>query len=200
MKSCRSETAIATTILFFFLLTLCLRSSLANPPSANITLSTLDGKITSPLKSGKGKPCVVIFITTDCPIANALVPEINRIYAHYKTHGIQFTLVQVDPELSLDDAKQHAKEYSLQAPVVIDRKHQLVKAGKASLTPQCAVFNSKGKLVYTGRLNNQWADYGKRRVKATEQNLRDTLDALLAGKPAPKSRAPAIGCYIPDLD
>lgn len=177
-----------------------LRTSLADSPPATITFNTLDGKAIDPLKSAKGKPTVLIFITTDCPIANSLVPEINRIYSHYHPLGIQFTLVHVDPELSTGDAKQHAADYSLKAPIVIDRKHHLVKTAKASVTPQTAVFNDKGKLVYSGRLNNQWADYGKRRVKASEHNLRNTLDALLAGKEAPKARTTTIGCYIPDLD
>ena len=187
-------------VLLFFLLSDSARISLADSPPALITLNTLDGKAVTPLKSANGKLAVVVFISTDCPIANALVPEINRIYLHYQSDGIQFTLVHIDPELSVTDAKQHAADYSLQAPIVIDRRHQLVKASKAKVTPQTAVFNSKGKLVYTGRINNQWTDFGKRRAKPTQHNLRATLDALLAGKPLPKSNTTAIGCYIPDLD
>lgn len=176
------------------------QTSLADSPPPAITFNTLDGKTSTPLKSTKGKPTVLIFITTDCPIANSLAPEINRIYTHYHPLGVKFTLVHVDPKLSASDARQHAADYSLKAPIVIDRKHQLVKTAKASVTPQTAVFNSKGKLVYSGRLNNQWVGYGKRRAKASEHNLRDTLDALLAGKEVPKARTTTIGCYIPDLE
>lgn len=187
-------------LLSILLLYLTLQNGPSNSPPAPVTFNTLTDKTIAPLESANGKPCVIIFITTDCPIANALAPEINRIYKDYQKKGIQFTLAHVDPDISTDDAKKHAQEYSLNPPVVIDRKHQLVKASNAKVTPQTAVFDHTGKLVYSGRLNNQWADYGKRRVKVSEHNLRDTLDALLTGKPAPKSHTTAVGCYIPDLD
>lgn len=186
--------------LFTSLFNFSTRTGHADTSPAVITLQTLDNKSVTPLISKSGKPTVIIFITTDCPIANALAPEINRLYNHYQSQGIDFTLIHVDPEISTDDAKKHATDYSLKPPIVVDRKHQLVKAGEAKVTPQTAVFDSKGKLVYTGRINNQWTDYGKRRAKATEHNLRDTLDALLAGKPAPNNQTTAVGCYIPDLD
>ncbi|NOX99458.1 MAG: redoxin domain-containing protein [Verrucomicrobia bacterium] len=200
MKTIPLKPLATITSILLLILTTHPCDSRADSPPTNITFNSLDGKTITPLKSKKGKPTVVIFITTDCPIANALAPEINRIYDHYQALNIKFTLAHVDPELSTKDAKQHASDYSLKAPIIIDRKHQLVKLARAKLTPQTAVFNEQGKLVYSGRLNNQWADYGKRRVKATENNLRDTLDALLAGKPAPKDHTPAVGCYIPDLD
>ncbi len=200
MKIIPSKSISTIGVLLLSILTTPPCNSLATPPPTAITFNTLDGKTITPLKSESGEPTVIIFITTDCPIANALSPEINRIYDHYQALNIKFTLAHVDPELSTKDAKQHALDYSLKAPIVIDRKHQLVKLAHAKLTPQTAVFNGQGKLVYSGRLNNQWADYGKRRVKATENNLRDTLDALLAGKPVPKDHTTAIGCYIPELD
>jgi len=191
-----SVTGVLLTLLLSRSTSLCQ----ADSPPSNITLNNLEGKPVTPLKSENGKPSVIIFITTDCPIANALAPEINRIYKEFHPQGIELTLVHVDPDLSAINAKQHAADYSLKPPIVIDRKHLLVKKSKASVTPQTAVFDGKGKLVYTGRLNNQWVDYGKRRAKPSEHNLRETLDALLAGKPAPKSHTTAVGCYIPDLD
>jgi hypothetical protein len=200
MNTKRFWTAVVTGALLPFLLTLFPQMSLADSPPAIVTLNTLEGKAITPIHTEKGKAAVLIFITTDCPIANSLSPEINRLYKHYQKQGIQFTLVHVDPELSVDDAKKHAGEYSLKPPIVIDRNHQLVKAGKAIATPQTAVFNNKSELVYTGRLNNQWADFGKRRAKPSEHNLRITLDAVLAGNPVPKSQTIAVGCYIPELD
>ena len=200
MKNQRLPTVLVFVVLQISLLPGSPLTRLADSPPAAITLKTLDGKTITPLKPENGKVATVIFITTDCPISNALAPEINRIYELYKTRGIQITLVHVDPDLSTADAIRHAADYSLKPPIVIDRKHQLVKASKAKVTPQTAVFSSKGQLVYTGRLNNQWADYGKRRAKPTEHNLRDTLEALLNGKPAPKSHTIAVGCYIPELE
>ncbi|MCF6314567.1 MAG: redoxin family protein [Verrucomicrobiales bacterium] len=192
---------LASSLLLCILLSLFQSGiNYASEPSASITLTSLTGKTLHPLQKQNTKASVIIFITTDCPIANALIPEINRIYDHYKTAGIQLTLAHVDPGLSKKEARHHAKDYALRPPIVIDTQHLLVKASQAKLTPQCAVFDAQGKLVYSGRINNQWADYGKRRAQASEHNLRDTLDAILAGKKIQQARTQAIGCYIPNLD
>ncbi len=184
--------------LAFAILAICLISHpFAARADDSLQFTTLSGASISPLRSQQEKPAVVIFVTIDCPINNALAPEISHIYKHSRKLGVQFTLVHVDADLSEADARKHATDFSLKIPIVIDHKHLLVKAAKATITPETAVFDSKGKLVYHGRINDQWTDYGKRRAIPTEHNLRETLDALLAGKNAPKSTAPAVGCFIP---
>jgi len=47
-----------------------------------------------------------------------------------------------------------------------------------------------------GRIDNRLEDLGKQRVQVTEFNLRDTLEAILAGKPVPRARTRALGCAI----
>jgi hypothetical protein len=165
-------------------------------------LSDITGKKTTPLNCSNHKASLLIFITTDCPIANSYAPEIKRIINDYRRHDVKVTLVHVDPGLSNADAAKHAADYGLNAAdaIVVDRNHHLVKYAKATLTPEAAVFTPDRKLAYLGRINDQYAGYGDRRTKATTEDLRNALDAILAGKPVPTSRTEAIGCYIPDLD
>ena len=61
------------------------------------------------------------------------------------------------------------------------------------------VVDSTGKLVYRGRINNFYEDFGKPRRVITQHDLRNALNALLAGKPVPQPRVKAIGCFIPKL-
>ena len=58
------------------------------------------------------------------------------------------------------------------------------------------MFDGKGLLVYRGRIDNLYADFGKKRAKPTRRDLRETLDALLAGKRLAKRTTKAVGCYI----
>ena len=104
-----------------------------SPAGDAVELQTVKGKTTAPLESADNKPVVLIFIATDCPIANGYVPEINRIYEKYSAQGVKFTLVHPEPSTSDGAALEHAAEYSLKPPVVVDRKHTLVAAANAKV-------------------------------------------------------------------
>ena len=140
---------------------------------------------------------VLIFIERECPIANSYAPEINRIIRDYP--GFAFYLIQVDPDLKNSEARKHATDYSLQAPVIIDPQHELVKLSGARVTPEAAVFSPSGSLLYLGRIDDKFAGFGKSRVEATQRDLRGALNAVKAGQPVPVARTKAIGCYIPDF-
>ncbi len=43
---------------------------------------------------------VLLFVTTDCPVANAFAPEINRIVSDYGPRGVAFTRVYTDVTLT----------------------------------------------------------------------------------------------------
>lgn len=155
------------------------------------------GQAHEPLKSTAArKATVVIFTLTDCPIANAFAPEINRLVADYSTKGVGFYLAHVDCDLTAADARKHAADFAFRCPVLLDSQHALVKALGATRTPQAFLLDAAGKTVYHGRINNLFADYGTRRQVVTQHDLRDALDAVLAGKPVPQPVTEAIGCHI----
>jgi thiol-disulfide isomerase/thioredoxin len=148
----------------------------------------------------KGHEAVYFFVTNDCPISNAFAPEIARICAEYGPKGAECELVYTDPSLSDATAEAHAKAYGHGAyPKVVDRKHELVKMTGVTITPEVAVVNAAGKVVYRGRIDDSFASLGTARRPATSHDLRDALDATLAGKPAPHPGTKALGCYIPEL-
>lgn len=147
----------------------------------------------------KSLASVMIFIATDCPIANSYAPEINRIYQDYSEKGIAIQLVYPDTELQEEDLVKHVAEYRLKLPTTIDRDHTLVKRAGVSITPEVAVFDAGGKVVYRGRIDNLYADYGERRREVTERYLRDALDAMLRGEIPSVKETPAIGCLIERL-
>lgn len=172
----------------------------AGGAGADLEYADLNGTARHPLATGSHKATVLIFVWHTCPVANSYAPEIERIYEDYKDRDVALYLVQVDPDLKLDKAREHAREYGYQMPVIIDRKHELVKRAGAEMTPEAAVLLPDGELIYRGRIDNRQAALGKRRPAATETDLRDTLNAILAGKKLTPRTTKAIGCYIPETD
>jgi thiol-disulfide isomerase/thioredoxin len=147
----------------------------------------------------KAKATVVIFVTVDCPISNRLAPEVARICEEYSPKGVVFYLAYVDPRTPKADVATHLKDYSYPCPGIIDAKHDLVKAFGATVTPEAGVLDAQGIVVYRGRINDLYEEHGKPKQKAKNQDLRDALDAVIAGKPVPNPIVGAVGCYIPPL-
>jgi hypothetical protein len=164
-----------------------------------IEMPDISGKLQQPLSTGRNKANVLFFITNDCPISNGYAPEIGSIVKAYAEKGIGFYVVQVDPDLSTEDARKHAKLYNLPCPVVIDRKHELVKATGVTITPEVAVMMPGGTLAYRGRIDDQYPGLGKKRIAPAERNLREALNAIVAGTPVKVARTEAVGCSISDL-
>ena len=140
-----------------------------------------------------------VFLVPDCPISNAYAPELNRLYSDYGPRGVRLFLIQVDPELSIEDAREHARQYRLQPPVVLDKRHVWVRKSAATIPPPAAVLSPVGSLLYLGRVDNRYVGLGKRRKQVTAHDLRDALDAVLAGRSVSQPRTEAIGCPIPDI-
>lgn len=140
----------------------------------------------------------VIFITTDCPIANAYAPEIARIVKEYGSK-VSFLLVHVDPDITDGVALEHQKDYSLPSPIVLDPEHELAAGAGITITPEVAVYRqSDGDIAYRGRIDDLFPKLGAKRAQASQRDLRNALDALIAGKPVPVARTRAIGCQLPD--
>ncbi|MEM7603059.1 MAG: redoxin family protein [Verrucomicrobiota bacterium] len=139
---------------------------------------------------------VFIFVATDCPIANGYAPELARIHQDYAELGICFTLVYPEPSLEENEIKAHLKDYSLPHGFVHDRLHKIVQKAGATVTPEVAVFNAGGILVYRGKIDNRYSEYGDRRNSATETYLRDVLKLLSSGKAVEFHETEPIGCFI----
>jgi hypothetical protein len=204
------------------ILTPCLETVAADPAASSVTSETaaavrgqndasaavkkspqfqdLAGELQQPLNVGKNKAAVVIFVLHDCPISNKYAPEIQRLAGEFAPQQIRFYVVHVDPELGDEDARKHAKEYGYKLPVLIDRKHELVRHLKATTAPEAFVLGPEGKVLYRGRIDDRYVGVGKARQQVQRQDLRLALKSIVEGKNVEIAETKPIGCYIPDLD
>lgn len=163
----------------------------------SVAVRDIDGVMREPLKVEKGKAEAVFFLTNDCPISNYYAHEIRRICDDYAKRGAGCTLVYTDPSMTDDQARQHSAEYGHGAyPKIVDRSHALVKAAGATINPTAVIVTADGRIAYRGRIDNSYASIGIQRRVVTEHDLRDALDAVIAGRPVSKSETQPVGCYI----
>ncbi len=167
-------------------------------PFSPARILDLDGQQQDPL-AGNTPATVLVFTRTDCPISNRYAPELQRIAAQYGPRGVEFWMVYVDPKQDVQAIRRHQREFSYTLPAVIDLDHVLVDLTAATVTPEVAVFNGDDELVYCGRIDDRYVDFGKARPQPRNRDLQDALNAVLTGNPVEHKRAQAVGCYIADL-
>jgi len=171
--------------------------STAEKASSNLVLVDLNDRAISPAKDSGIKAIALVFVLPDCPICNAYLPQLNRLHEDFSPRGVTLALVHADPETTAEKASAHAREYQIQCPVAINPGQQWVKKAGATTAPEAAVFSASGELLYRGRIDDQYAGLGKRRAVVTSHDLRDALEAILAGKTVPNPRTAPVGCPIP---
>jgi thiol-disulfide isomerase/thioredoxin len=160
------------------------------------SLADTAGQMHTPAEWTFKKAVVLIFVSTDCPLSNRYVPELKRIETAYAPRGIAFYAVQGDATIAVQEVRQHAKEFAYTFPYLLDPGESLASYTGADVTPEAAVLRPNGELLYLGRIDNRLEDFGHERVQVTQFDLREALDAVLAGKAVPHPRTRALGCAI----
>lgn len=172
-------------------------SKKTNEPSRTWKFTDIQKKHHEPFADEKTKAIVLVFVTTDCPIANYYQPTLTALTQEYAERGVRFFLLHSDRDTKAEAAAKHAKEFKAKAPVIMDSTQRIAKRVGARVTPEAFVITREGETVYRGRINDLYADFGKRRRTASKNDLRDAIEALLAGKKIETPETRAIGCYIP---
>jgi hypothetical protein len=143
---------------------------------------------------------VLIFVTTECPVSNRYAPDILRLYNEFAPKGVRFQLVYPNPADDRAAIDRHLKEYGYPPSIAVrDTKRALVERALATITPQAAVFDRHGRLMYSGRIDDRFVELGRERPSATTLDLRNALSAVLSGKSVSPARTQAVGCFIADM-
>ena len=142
------------------------------------------------------KANVLVFTRTDCPIANEYQPKLRRLYEEF---GDQFEwiLVYSQPSVNAEGIEQHGKEYRVDFKRAIDVDLAFAKRFGVKVTPQAIVVSPKGDVLYSGRIDDLYEGFGKKRRAITRDDLRLALQEIAANKPVSHPESPAIGCILP---
>jgi AhpC/TSA family len=183
----------------------CARIGASEPVRIGVgegTAVDLDGAVVDPLKASAGKIVVLFFVRVDCPISNRYAPTIQGIERRVRLDNagrVAFWLVYPDRSESAEQIRKHKKEFGYELPALRDVQRSLVAESHAQTTPEAVVFDADRKLIYHGRIDNLFEDFGRARPAATTHELEDAIHAALDGKEVANASVPSVGCYISDL-
>jgi thiol-disulfide isomerase/thioredoxin len=159
----------------------------------------LDGKSIDPIEASPGKVVVLIFMRRDCPISSRYAPVIQKISSE-NARDVRFWLVFPDKTETPLEINKYLQDYGYRLPALRDPEHVLVKLVHVEITPEAAVFDRDRHLVYHGRIDDWYVEFGKPRAAPTTHELKDAIATALSGKEAAPSAVKGVGCYISDLE
>ncbi len=151
---------------------------------------------------------VVTFITTDCPIANSYAPEMGRLRSEFEPRGVTFYFGHVHPDTGKAAALEHARAHDLPwERIFIDRDQELARRFGIRVTPETVLLrwhapeggadSGSWRVIYQGRIDDRYRDFGERSFAPGRRDLALALDAALRGEAPPLARTDAVGCPIP---
>jgi len=157
----------------------------------DFTLPDASGKEQS-LGSLKGKNgAVLIFMAVQCPVSNAYNERMEKLAQDYAARGINVIGINANSVDSAEAVKAHAAEHKFTFTILKDPGNKVADRLGASVTPEAYLIDKSNKLLYRGRIDNS-----KNVEGVTSSELRDAIEATLAGKPIAKTTANAFGCSI----
>jgi len=157
----------------------------------------LDGRPVTTQQAGVAAT-VLVFVETDCPISNRYAPEIRRLYDRFTDKGVSFTIVYPHPAETPATIRQHLRDYALPPRAARDASQLLVARTGVSITPEVAVFDQRGRIVYRGRIDDRYTSVGVERPVPSQRDLEDVLTAMTTGRSLAPRTTDAVGCYIAD--
>lgn len=141
---------------------------------------------------------VVLFLCNHCPYVIHVNDELVRVAADYQAKGVGFVAISSNdaekyPMDGPEKMTEHAKTVGYNFPYLYDESQQVARAYDAACTPDIYVFDQDQNLYYRGRLDGSRPGND---APLTGADLRQALDDMLAGKPAPTQQFPSAGCNI----
>ena len=144
------------------------------------------------------KGLVVVFMCNHCPYVKNLRAGLAQFARDYQPRGIEVVGINSNDVANYPaDSPANMAEESRSAgyifPYLYDATQGVAKAYRAACTPDFYLFDQDRRLVYRGQFDDSRPGND---IPVTGKDLRDAIDALLAGKPSAPVQIASLGCNI----
>jgi thiol-disulfide isomerase/thioredoxin len=186
----------------------------ANPPTLTIgsrapdfELPGVDGRTYTLRDFSESKLLVLFFTCNHCPTAQYYEERMKQLVADYAPKGVGFAAISPnDPESvrpdelgyadlgdTFEEMKIRARDAAYNFPYLYgggEHESQSMAYGPVA-TPHAFIFDAERKLRYQGRI-----DDSEREKFVRTRDVRNVLDALLAGQEPPVTQTRVFGCSV----
>jgi mono/diheme cytochrome c family protein/peroxiredoxin len=144
---------------------------------------------------GEKKAFVLVFTNASCPVAQRYLPVAQALSQDFAAKGVQFVGVNAAEEDSVVAMATQAVRCDVEFPFVKDFGGASARALGVRRTPEVVVLDGERRLRYRGRIDDQYR-LGGSRAAATRRDLKEAIDAVLAGREVAVAETEVDGCPI----
>ena len=167
-------------------------------PAPRFRLPDTEGRLLT-LADFKDAPALlVVFMCNHCPYVKHIRPALAAFAREFQPKGLAVVGINSNdaakhpddsPEKMVDEVALAGYTF----PYLYDETQETAKVYRAACTPDFFLFDKDRKLVYRGQFDDSRPGNN---VPLTGKDLRDAVNAVLAGKSLSAEQKPSIGCNI----
>lgn len=161
----------------------------------DFTLQDFRGKAWRLNEFAEKKIVAVVFLGTECPLAQRYAPRLVELQTKYGDRGVQVLAVNSNQQDSLAELSHYARVQKIDFPLLKDAGNAVADQFGAERTPEAFVLDQERRVRYQGRIDDQFT-YGAQKSKVEHEYLTDAIESLLDGREVATSYAEPIGCVI----
>jgi peroxiredoxin len=146
-----------------------------------------------------GKPVVVAFIGTECPLAKTYAPRLQELAGEFESQGVAFVGIDANLQDTLTEIAAYGRVHGIKFPLLKDKNNEIADRFGAVRTPEVFLLDKDHVVRYWGRIDDQYGfktGAGYVRPKLRHRYLADAVTAVLAGKEVADAVVKADGCFI----
>jgi thiol-disulfide isomerase/thioredoxin len=166
-------------------------------PMAERVMENANGSATSIAQQVRPRGVAVMFWCNTCPWVRRYEDRVSALVREFSDAGVGFIAVNPNdpvafPGDNFDAMRALVAEAGYPFAYVVDEGSEMARAFGATRTPQIFLFNSDGRLVYEGTIDDSPSDPGE----VEQAFFRDALERMIAGEPIQVEKTKAFGCTI----
>ncbi len=170
------------------------------PTISDFALLDQQGKFHKLSRYGNTRGVVLYVYGVGCPIARNHLPILKKLRDDYKKKGIEFLLLDCNPQDDRKSLQQDALERNIDIPILKDDGQLVMEL--LGITRTCEAFLIEPKtreVIFHGPVDDRLG-YEAQKEKAAHHYLRDAIDSHLVGTPVVNPDAEIRGCLISKMD
>ena len=166
-------------------------------PKADVKMKDISGKEVSFKDAQKKNGLLVMFSCNTCPVVKKYQSRSNEVCKYAMDKEIGVILLNPNEAYrekgdSYDDSREYGKKNGYAWYYVMDDNSAMADAFGANRTPECFLFDGKGKLVYHGAID----DNSSSPEEVTRKHAIIAIDEMVGGKEITQKETRSVGCTI----
>lgn len=142
-----------------------------------------------------GKMELLVLISPECPMCINYTLTLNKLQELH-ANEMRITGIVAGSAYSDETVLAFARSYNISYPLLTDKKNDVVRKLRGEVTPEVYLFDSAGRCVYRGAIDNWLTTLGKKKTKPDQFYLADAIQQAIKGEPVTTSYVQAQGCAL----